>query len=532
MRKWIGEVNKRLENMGRAQEFVSISILAGCLVFGIMLITGTLTSGWHLTDDHNFLVWIYQSKIEGKGFWEILVEATKRDMGNRFRPLYMPARVLSCFLFGMNLLPYYIMKALETFCACILLYYVGRLLNGNKKSSFLFMAVAMVGYQSAAWWKLGTHEMQGVVLFAMAWISLMMWIKGKGMMWEVISIISAILMMLYKESFLILAPFIIAFAVYYQLIVWNDSITIKSVCEAVKRRGIYILIIGFAFLVFAAYFVFVIGIGGYDMAGANSGSMVMDFWNGIVGSFEENMKWYFRFGILFIAILLTYWDELKKHWAEVLLTVIFALPQLVVYGRVGFSGHYLYPISIIISLFFVFWVLNWGFLRGKRRIIYILGILLLLCAHGRVALREADYFRLRGEGITTVFETVKELSEENSDFKVLSCFGCNTEANMTLQYWMLDNGIDNVYYWNEDEQTIGVNYSGIPIIKEDSFNGTLDDIDAVIVHNKDDRHWYYTPSLDLSEFSELPCGTLTLYIRNDAGFDIPKIQVEGLRIRF
>lgn len=532
MIKWMNKVNEKIEKMNSRWEFVWICVLSGCLVFGISLLMGTITSGWHLTDDHNFLVWIYESRIEGKGFWEVLSSAFKKDMSNRFRPLYMPMRVVSCYLFGMNLLPYYIMKALETWVSCILLYYVGRLLKGDKVSSFLFSAVAMTGYQSAAWWKIGTHEMQGVLLLGITLVTAMLWIQGKGKILEVISIVSAALMMLYKESFLILGPFVMAMAVYYELFYYEKKITWKELWEAVKRRRAYLLWVGVLFTLFTGYFVFVVGIGGYDMAGENSGNMLSDYWNGIAGSLAGNLKWFFRFGILFTAILLTYWEELKKRVAEIVLVLIFVLPQLVTYGRVGFSGHYLFPISIIIALFFVLWTWNWKPLRGKRRVVYILGILLLLAANGRVALREADYFRVRGEGITTAFETIKELSEEKEDLKVLSCFDYNTEANMTIQYWLLDQGIDNLYYWCEDEENISRNYKGTALKRKDEYEYSLEEMDVVVVHNKEDRHWYYDPSLDLSDFTELPCGTLTLYVRDNAGFEIPNVEVEGLRINF
>lgn len=528
----IRRMNAKIEGMSKKQELFWVTVLFSCLVFGILLLMGTMTSGWHLTDDHEFLLWIYQSKVEKKSFWEILTAAMHRDMGNRFRPLYMPARVLSCYMFGMNLVAYYVMKALETVASCVLLYYVGRLMKGNKISSFLFAAVSMVGYQSAAWWKLGTHEMQGTLLLAISWVALMLWIRNGRRGWEIVSILSAVLMMLYKESYLVLGPFIMAFAVYYDMLQHGLEVTLKNTGETVKRRWSYLLAIGASFLIFTAYFVFVVGIGGYDMAGSNSGNIIKDFCNGIVGSFENNMKWYFRFGILFVAILLTYWEELKKRWPEMILVLIYLVPQLAVYGRVGFSGHYLLPVSIIISLFFVLWTWNWEPLKGKRRAVYLLGICLLLGAHGRVALREADYFRLRGEGITAAFETIKELSEKEEDIKVLSCFDYNTEANMTIQYWMLDNGIDNMFYWSEDDALISPDYAGTKLHKEDTVQYTIDDMDAVIVHNKDDRHWYYDPSVSLSEFTEIPCGTLTLYIRNNKGYEIPEIHVDGLRIRF
>ena len=52
------------------------------------------------------------------------------------------------------------------------------------------------------------------------------------------------------------------------------------------------------------------------------------------------------------------------------------------------------------------------------------------------------------------------------------------------------------------------------------------------MYNKEDRHWCYTPTLDLSDFKELKCGTLTVYVRNDRGIDLVDSEIEGLRINF
>ena len=126
---------------------------------------------------------------------------------------------------------------------------------------------------------------------------------------------------------------------------------------------------------------------------------------------------------------------------------------------------------------------------------YVAGLLLLLAAHGRVALREADYFRYRGQSVQTMLETVEELSGDGAN--VLSCFRPNEEGNLTINYWMLDHGYDNVYFWTQE-----------------------------------DRHWCYTPTLDLSEFTEMKCGTLTIYVRNGSGLNPAAIDIEGLRINF
>lgn len=532
MKNFVAKIHDRINGMSKVQEFIWVCLLSGGLVFGILLLMGTMTCGWHLTDDHEFLRIIYCSKVEGRSFWDILSEYTSIDLSFRFRPIYMPARVLSCYMLGDNLFLYYLMKALETFASCVLLYYVGQQFANNKIASFLFAAISLVGYQSAAWWKLGTHEMQGVLLLSISWLSLMWWLKKGKRVWEVVSIVSAFFMMLYKESFLALVPFIMVFTVYYDFFLSKSEFTLANLWRIIKRRWDYLIIVGAIFACLAGYFVFGIGVSGYDMSGDGSQGMLSTYWNGIVGSLEDNLKWYVRFGILFMAIMLTYWDELKKRWKEILLVSIFAVPQLVIYGSVGFSGHYLLPLTIAFSMFFILGTLNWKSLSGKRRMVYFLGVLLLLGANGRAALREADYFRLRGEGITTAFETIGELSEENRDIKVLSCFGYNTEANLTLQYWLLNRGIDNLYYWREDEKSIDVNYDGSYIIKDMTETYKIDDMDIVITHNREDRHWYYEPTLDLSDFTEIPCGTLTLFVRNNKGLEIPEIQIEALKINF
>ena len=42
----------------------------------------------------------------------------------------------------------------------------------------------------------------------------------------------------------------------------------------------------------------------------------------------------------------------------------------------------------------------------------------------------------------------------------------------------------------------------------------FEEIDVVVMYNEEDRHWCYTPSLDLSDFTEKKCGTITMYVRN------------------
>ena len=146
-------------------------------------------------------------------------------------------------------------------------------------------------------------------------------------------------------------------------------------------------------------------------------------------------------------------------------------------------------------------------LSGKRRIAYMLCLLLMLAAHGRVTLREAQYFTYRGESIRTMLETTLALVQ-GTDKKVLSCFAPNFEGNRTMYHWFRLHGYDEVFYWEEDENKINRSYGP----REDE-QADFADIDVIVMYNEEDRHWCYEPSLDLSDFTERKCGTITMYIR-------------------
>ena len=52
------------EKINRRTELCLVILLAAGLVLGVTLGMGTLTCGWHLVDDHEFLRWFYELKVE------------------------------------------------------------------------------------------------------------------------------------------------------------------------------------------------------------------------------------------------------------------------------------------------------------------------------------------------------------------------------------------------------------------------------------------------------------------------------------
>lgn len=64
-------------------------------------------------------------------------------------------------------------------------------------------------------------------------------------------------------------------------------------------------------------------------------------------------------------------------------------------------------------------------------------------------------------------------------------------------------------YWEEEEKKINRSFGP----REDE-QAAFEEIDVIVMYNREDRHWCYEPSLDLSGFTEKVCGTITMYVRD------------------
>lgn len=329
----IRRMNEKLIKMTKGKEALLVVFLSALLVFGITAGMGTLTCGRHLIDDHEFLRWFYELKFEGRKLTDMIREWIIRDLDWRYEPLYYTNRILSCALFGINLEYYSILKSVEVFLSCILLYYCRRLMGGGKVNSFLFAAVSLTGYQSAVWWKLGPQEAQCTLLFAAGFYCMLKWLDKNRMSWAAGSLIAFLAMCNYKESFIILVPFLLLYVLYYDIEKGGGEISWAGVWKYIKSRLWYYLILGFIFTAMISVIVFYVGVNDYDMVGLDASVP----WKVYVEAFQDalrtDLKWYYRFGVLFFMILLTYWEKLKKMWKEILLTAAFLLPQIVILVR-------------------------------------------------------------------------------------------------------------------------------------------------------------------------------------------------------
>jgi hypothetical protein len=346
------------------------------------------------------------------------------------------------------------------------------------------------------------------MLFAIGFYLLLRWL-GTGRQWCCYASLAVFfLMSIYKEPFILLLPFVGLYVLYDQM--QGQKVTVANLWAAVRRKLPYLLTLAVIFIVEIYLIAFVIGTNNYSYVGLDESMTLSEYKSVWSAAAAADLKWYVRFGTLMILILLTYWEQLKKLGWEILLAAAVILPQCVSYSKTSMEERYILPAVFGFAFFFVIVGCNFKALSGKRRIAYMLCLLLMLAAHGRVVLREASYFAYRGESIQTMLEITLELTG-GTDKKVLSCFAPNEEGNKTMYYWFLDHGYDEVFYWEEDKQKINRCYGP----REDETD-VLENMDIVVMYNEEDRHWCYTPSLDLTGFTEKKCGTITMYIRDGA----------------
>ena len=497
---------KRLEKLDGRAEAILVWGFFSVLVFGVVLGMGTLTSGFHLVEDWEFAKYVDWMTLEGRSVADCLREAVGYDLTMRFRPLYYINRVLMAAVFGVNLTAMSVIKAAEIVAAFVLLYYCARRMRCNMVYAALFSLTVLTGYQSAVWWKLGPQESYDIMMFALGFWLMLKWLRTGRRWYATASVGAFFLMSIYKEPFILLLPFVGLYVLYEEMT--GKKVTLSALWAAIRRRLPFLMALGLMFAAEMFLIVFVIGTNNYSYVGLDESVTLEQYAQAWALAAHTDLKWYVRFGWLFILLFLTYWEHAKKLGWEILLAFSIILPQCVSYSKTAMTERYLLPAVLGFAFFFVIVGCNFRPLSGKRRIAYVLCLFLMLAAHGRVVLREAAYFTYRGESIRTMMDSTLALVK-GTDKKVLSCFAPNLEGNRTMYYWFRLQGYDEVFYWEEEEKKINRSFGP----REDE-QAAFEEIDVIVMYNRDDRHWCYEPSLDLSGFTEKVCGTITMYVRD------------------
>lgn len=400
-------MKKRKQNK---KEYIYIAILFSILVFSFLFLTGTISSGIHLIDDHEFLK--VKSGLEKIGFWKELFKVISSDLRIRFRILYWMERVIGVFLFGDNTVLWSISKAIEITLSMWLLYIVARKLQTSKIMAVLFALLVFCGEQAAVWWRLGPQESFGMLLFSLTMLATWRLNQRKNG-WNTAFFLSSILLLsLQKESFTVAVPGFLFLLAAYDL--QNETGSLKERCISFCKKYLFeICMILICFLVEVYIIVFKVGTDSIGYAGFSS-----DFgWKSYVIAVLENMKKSCMFYLLLaIVLLLIIQIEFRKSMLSyqaigelIFCSYLFVVEQLS-YAKSGMWERYLLPWAI--SILYPLCIMGYRVIKkNKRVVVAVLGILIIAIVYqGSRMLPTAREFAKKGEQLQDCIEFVLENS--------------------------------------------------------------------------------------------------------------------------
>jgi hypothetical protein len=410
------------------------ALLAFLLLWlGLFHFSGILNAGFHLTDDHEIV--LFNDLLEKQGLFSLLTTETSTDFLTRFRPLYYPHRILITSLIGTN-------TTLWSIYFCVLgvmtsyFFFCGlRLLKFSILPAFLFPLFAFWGEQTAVWWRLGTAETLGI-LFA----SLSAYCMGKELsmktlslarLWNFGFIIFAIFAALSKESFILMIPALLFWKIWsfasslpYEADFW------KNYQKALKINLLSIVCLGIISIIFI-YFIQTQTKASQTIFNA-TGEDDTHFRNTILQYILFKLITFNKLNILFLGfialVLFAAADDFKNAKHRViailreilpafLLTLLIIVPQFILYARTDLYERYLIPTTIGLAFFAVFliqMILKQDFIKQYLKIAFcVLGLVGLYFPLGKAYFSGND-FAQQGVQSNAFLRFIKSVTNEES----------------------------------------------------------------------------------------------------------------------
>jgi hypothetical protein len=349
-----------MDNVSKSNRLIKSHDMLVCLgivviFFMFLLITGTITSGYHFTDDHGIIS--IQQELEITPFYQTLINIIKGDMSIRFRPVYFLHRVFETKIFGTNFLIWSIYTAFLGCIVCVVFYLGMRKLDHSIFESILFVVLMFVGPQMSIWWRLGPAETIGMVFLSLAFFFMC---GNMSMLSNVLFCIFLILSSWCKESFTVVIPGLIYLRIYLEFHRKSD-LGIKNIIARNAFLAIPLIVMIFNVIIIIYY----VGINNIGYAGLDNNA------SGILISlmlFPLRSKVFSYYALLFFTfigfILLSKKRNailiLKRIMPIFIFLVLISFPSIVLYAKSGMNERYLLPYLLgvaffSISLFQVIW---------------------------------------------------------------------------------------------------------------------------------------------------------------------------------
>jgi hypothetical protein len=407
------------------------------VVFLFLSVTQTLTSGFHLVDDHEIIKIKYDLKEASLG--AVIKSWVKEDMNsiNRFRPLYFANRVLMTRVFGSD---FFFWSLYNGFLWCITLvfFYIGiRNLRFNIFESIIFLVISFIGPQTEIWWRLGPQESLGVTLLSAAFFFLSLGINRRLYhLNNIFFCLFLILASLCKESFILIIP---AFIV---LKLWTEIVIMKRTFKCTMLSNLILLVplvIALLELIFIKYRIgtFYSGISGAPAVVFNN------IWHTCLDFIKNYLNLVITCVILLVSGLLIrkriFWFDLPGF----VFFILILLPNILLYAKTGLDDCYLLPTSVGLAFFITSCLKDVADNSLRyRKVTYVL-ILISFIPHLIGVVNDASRFETEGKDTNKLLEAITSGYEKGTQVVVVADPVISYEASVSLKvYLYFENGID------------------------------------------------------------------------------------------
>lgn len=304
---------------------------------GLLSLSGSLTSGFHFTDDHQIIA--FHETLRNAGTVETALGWIADDVRTigRFLPVYYIHRLLEIKFFGAEFFYWGLYDWLLASLSSSLISAFMLIAGFTLLEAFLLPCLLFLGFQAGIWWRFGTAETIAMVIMGVALVAAALSAKRKSLALDIVFIAAAAVLTLTKETFILFIPALLFLKLWLtkkeRRSGWPGALRAEALPVAV------LLALCAAEIIFIKFFVGTTGVGYAGYEGFNAAP----FFAALVNYLFASHAWLVPMGL--VLALSASWRE--RPWGEVaaalVLLALSVLPQAILHAKSGVSERYILP---------------------------------------------------------------------------------------------------------------------------------------------------------------------------------------------
>lgn len=346
---------------------------------------GLLFCGYFFADDHEIAR--LHGGIVRDGLFRTMALWIEADTNLRFRPIYWVFRVFESYVCGTHVILWHFIKACEIgFCAWVSFVFA-RKMKASYVVAVIFGVVGFFGTQCAVVYRLGPQEPMALIWLFLGLICACMYVgdrvkpveeKGKRR-WIIGFHFFMTMMMLTKESFLLLVPICVFFLLFYDMqhIDAGEERIVSLTGKVLKKHLWSILYEAVVCVICMGVIVLHSGVSSTGYAGFDPSYGARDYIAGIWNVWRGELKLYlFLLLVTVLVNVILCVIHRQEKWflffrgSELLFVLWFLFSQSLLHAKTGMSERYLFPcITGILIYVCCFSLPLWGRLWNRKKII-------------------------------------------------------------------------------------------------------------------------------------------------------------------